>query len=182
MPLIIEDGTRVSDANSYIDIAAADQYWAARGNTDWDALGDPEKEAHLVAGFDYVNNTMIHVYSGTLLAAPVNTASWPRKDAVYWRGGPAIEIDAIPLEVQQAQIIAADLSRAGTLPTQTYTPPQSGASGAVKKEKVDVLEVEYFEAAVSGATPEAEKVDQLSHPDVMGVLRPVLDEGHYVGV
>jgi hypothetical protein len=53
--MIVEDGTGLADANSYLSVAEADAYWAARGNANWAAATTVAKEAALVNASMYVD-------------------------------------------------------------------------------------------------------------------------------
>lgn len=55
MALIVEDGTGVPGANSYASVAYADSYFNARLNQVWGGLLEPQKEAALILGTDYIN-------------------------------------------------------------------------------------------------------------------------------
>lgn len=78
MALIVEDGTRKKDAESYISVADATAYHAARGNTDWAALAsDTIREQCLRKATDY----MEQIYTGSWLGYPSSTDQalcWPR--------------------------------------------------------------------------------------------------------
>lgn len=50
-----EDGTGVADANSYVDLAFADQYFLDRAVTTWTGT-DAAKQSALVRATDYVEN------------------------------------------------------------------------------------------------------------------------------
>lgn len=49
MPIVVEDGTIVSGANSYVSVRDADAYHAARGNAAWSA-GDAAQVSEIVWG------------------------------------------------------------------------------------------------------------------------------------
>lgn len=54
MTFIVEDGTSVTDANSYGTIAGADTYFTDRGVTTWTGI-DAEKQAALIKATDYID-------------------------------------------------------------------------------------------------------------------------------
>lgn len=54
--LIVEDGTCVVNANSYISLEDANEYQTQRNRTDWLALTDNEKKASLIKATQYVDN------------------------------------------------------------------------------------------------------------------------------
>lgn len=55
MPLVVEDGTGLADANAYVTVVDADAYFSLRGRSDWVALTQEAKEAALVAAADYID-------------------------------------------------------------------------------------------------------------------------------
>jgi len=54
MALIVEDGTVVVGAESYLTVSAADTYHANRGNTAWTDLDTPVKEQSLRKATDFM--------------------------------------------------------------------------------------------------------------------------------
>lgn len=57
MPFIVEDGTGLENANSFVSVEYADEYFALRGYEEWNA-GDPtdqQKEAWLIIASEYTN-------------------------------------------------------------------------------------------------------------------------------
>jgi len=76
MSLIIEDGSVVPGAASYISVADADAYHAARGNDTWDAVDN--KEAALRKAADY----MVQMYRPRWKGYRKSTTQaldWPRE-------------------------------------------------------------------------------------------------------
>lgn len=65
MALVVEDGTGLSNADSYIDVAFADAYFLKRGNTEWDTLTN--REQLIVRAMDYIDNN--YSYKGTKLVS-----------------------------------------------------------------------------------------------------------------
>ena len=67
--------------------------------------------------------------------------AWPREDTgLYHDDGYAIESDEIPYKIKQAEMMAALIYDAGG-------DPQGAIDRTVKREKVDVIEVEYADNA-----------------------------------
>lgn len=55
MAFVVEDGTGLVDASSFVDVAFADDYFQLRGITEWQ--GSPEsKQAWLVQATDYISS------------------------------------------------------------------------------------------------------------------------------
>ena len=65
MALIVEDGTGLSDANSYVSVAYADAYFLARNVTSWASL--TIKEALLIQATDYMEAVYSESWKGTTL-------------------------------------------------------------------------------------------------------------------
>lgn len=55
MAFVPEDGTGLPDANSYISVEWADEYFIDRGNAKWTDLDEDKKEIALVEATDYIN-------------------------------------------------------------------------------------------------------------------------------
>lgn len=86
MTLIVENGTGLANADSYLSAADADQYLAARGYTLWAPLLDAEKEQALRRATDY----MVAVYRerwGGYRGSVTQALDWPRSN-VEFRDGP----------------------------------------------------------------------------------------------
>lgn len=81
MALIVEDGTVVAGAESYVTVAAADTYHSNRGNTAWAALSTTNKEIALRKGTDYMLQAYRARWQGYRHDAD-QTLDWPR-DYVY---------------------------------------------------------------------------------------------------
>ena len=83
MALIVEDGTGLSDANSYVSVAYADAYFLARNVTAWASL--TIKEALLIQATDYMEAVYSESWKGTVLL-DTQSLSFPRiidYDTVY---------------------------------------------------------------------------------------------------
>ena len=79
MAFIVEDGTGKPDANSYVSLAEADDYFLTRGNTEWTGT-DAEKEGALVRATDYLDGRYGLRFIGEK-ASQRQALAWPRKDA-----------------------------------------------------------------------------------------------------
>ena len=108
--------------DSYVTVLEADAYHSIRPSaTTWAALSEPDKAMRLVAATDYIDSQF--QYSGK------------KTDAEQVREFPRNGKAEVPQAVKKAVF---ELALQSDL---TANPEQS-----VKKEKVAVLEVEYFEA------------------------------------
>lgn len=115
--------------DSYIDEAELIAYASFRGVT---LEGDPS--VLLIKAMDYLETQNFIGYK-TDSAQPLQ---WPRTNAYI--DGVLIDPDTVPKEVKDAQAIIAMSVDAGYDPLATYGP-------AVKREKVDVIEIEYKDSA-----------------------------------
>jgi len=153
--MIVEDGTIVNDANSYVTVSYADSFHNDRANSSWTGT-DAVKEAALIKATDYIEQ----VYEGRWVGYLVDNdqpLSWPRTYNV--NGSVYVDYDIsgdIPKRLKQAVCILALESLSGEL--------NPVLDRAVKREKVDVIEVEYMDGASDGKR----------RPAITGLLRPYL--------
>jgi hypothetical protein len=67
MPLIVEDGSGLSDAESYCSVSEADFYFARRGIVAWAALQEQPKEIALIKGTETINLLFSELFAGKKL-------------------------------------------------------------------------------------------------------------------
>jgi hypothetical protein len=84
MAFVVEDGTGVAGANSYLSVLEADSYHADRGNTGWSG-NDQVKQQALVRATDYVEGRFGSRFSGQ----PKATLHFPTEGAPYPEEVPA---------------------------------------------------------------------------------------------
>jgi hypothetical protein len=162
VPLIVEDGTGLPTADSYVDrttavarvtalYGAADPFVAATGD---------EQDADLRRAFRWIASEYRGRFKGQKLTR-AQAGDYPREGAT---DGDGFEIasDEIPAELIDAQIEAARLLRGGTDLDGVLE-----RGGAIKREKVGPLETEYAD----GATGET------ITPTLDGILAGLLDGG-----
>lgn len=130
MPLIVEDGTCVADADSWVSLGQARTLAASYGFT----LPDDDDEAETVLRFGALWLSNNFHWKGSR-ACSVSLLAWPRTGVTDCEDA-AVADDAIPLQIKIAQVYAA-ANR--TVLNPIVTPGQQ-----VKREKVDVIEVEYM--------------------------------------
>jgi hypothetical protein len=151
--------------------AAANTYHADRGNVTWAAATSPNKLAALVRASAYIDSlgidtrpcgAMLSRFPGRKTGGRAQAAAWPRTGATDIEGD-AIAPDVVPLEVERATYEAAlrELAAPGSL-LPDFTPAQQ-----VKREKVDVIDVEY-----AGSTAENPNAPVVSA--VLQILAPVM--------
>lgn len=149
MALIVEDGTGLPTANSYLSVAAADTYYAdIGGNAAWSALDNADKEAKLIASCSALEIK----YRGKWIGAKAHSVqrlAWPRAAKVdtltplYDLDSIAIPVDAVPEAIltAQAEVMAITLSGG------SFTTTPIARNDMLKRKKTDVLESEWFEGA-----------------------------------
>lgn len=81
MAIIVEDGTGLATAESYISVADADTYFSKRGNATWSALTTAQKEEALRKAADYMQAVYYNRWSGTRVNG-VQALDWPRSFVV----------------------------------------------------------------------------------------------------
>lgn len=161
MALVIEDGSVVPGANSYVTVDEAKTYATLRGEpfpTD-----DAAIEALLVTAMDFTE-TYRSLFTGEKVSVTQET-QYPRTCSKV--DGVEFPSDAIPRELKNAQCqLAIDAYAIGDLaPTTT--------GHAISSEKVDVIEVSYAASSgISGnplpATPTFPKAEAWLAPLLVG--------------
>jgi hypothetical protein len=132
MALIVEDGSIVAGANTYVSDADYVAYAKARGKTI--AAGASAREIELIRAMDYIESFRKE-FQGRKVEV-TQPLQWPRSnvyiDCYY---APST---SIPQELRSAQM------EAGILLNSTDI-LKSGTTQNIQKEKLDVLEVSYFD-------------------------------------
>lgn len=164
MALVVEDGTGKSDAESYISVADATAYHAARGNAAWAALANDTIREQLLRK---ATDTMLQMFAGRWAGARTSSTQaldWPRynvpmKDAPSGIGygmGAYYPSNIVPAAVARACAELALKAAAGDLVTD--------GTQAVVREKIGPLEVEYQPGSQ----------DAVNYRSVEGMLQPFL--------
>ncbi len=136
MALIVEDGTLASpSANTYISLDDAAAYCSGMGFT---FATSSEGEAAILRAMAYIES---FDFKGTKAYGPddnvVQPLKWPRVGA-YDEDGYAFEDDYIPPNLIKAVAYAASLEY------ESVGALSSVQNSNIKREKVDVIETEYF--------------------------------------
>lgn len=137
--IVVEDGTIVDGANSYI---TDDEFTSYCDNRGIDYSEDSDERAELIiSARDFIDYTYRDKFQGEQVSRD-QLLEFPRKGVSVGRF--KIEINEIPRELKTAQIEAA----VSSIDIDLY----SDSDGTnVQKEKLDVLEVEYFQSGSSGS-------------------------------
>lgn len=163
MVLIVEDGTGVVGAESYVSVSAADTYWGNRtqlsASATWTAATTAVKEGALREATDFLDAQYGPFYRG-IRRGYVQSLLWPRSNA---KDDAGYDLPALPSALQDAVCqlaaravsapLASDLERGGTVKRL--------------KEKIGQIEVETeYDASAS---------PQPTYGVVAGLLAPVLN-------
>lgn len=150
--LIIEDGSGVANANSYVTVAEYRAYATPRGVSL--PVSDAECETQLILAMDYLEVQCwrgIAAYDDQSLAMP--------RDEVYI-GGSLIASDMIPNKIKLAQMQLALQVNNGV----DLMPTVVGGSASVVREKVGPLETEYATSLTVGTQPYFRSISGLLAP------------------
>lgn len=146
MALVVEDGTGKVDADSYVSVADADTYHAARGHTDWVAATSDNRSIALRVATDYLDSA--YEFKG-VRSNDIQALEWPRAGASDGDGF-TIASDAMPRRLINATAEAALLVVQG----EELTPNlERGGQIYKQREKVGPLEEETtFTLSAPGST------------------------------
>jgi hypothetical protein len=131
MALVVEDGTGLSTAESFVSLADASARHTAHGNSAWTGT-DAVKEAALRRATAHMEQAYRQRWKGARLTRD-QALSWPRYDAFV--EGFALASDAVPEAVANACADLALKALSGDLNADLTRP--------VIREKVGPLETEY---------------------------------------
>ncbi len=133
MAIVVETGSIVNGANSYVSETELTTYAIARGIT---LVGDEEEL--LINAMDYIESLAFIGLKWTR----DQDLKWPRSDV--WIDGYYIDSDTIPNELKNGQMAVAIAVDQGNGPLKTI-------DRQTKRERVGELEVEYMDG--SSSTP-----------------------------
>lgn len=136
MPLIVEDGSGVVGAESYISVADADDYHAKRNNLRWTGT-EPEKEGALRKATDYIRQYYRTRWKGAQVYVDQGL-DWPRSDVYIDPRNleTLVGDDVVPVEVVNATAELALIAlRSDLAPSIT--------KGQKKRVKIGPIETEY---------------------------------------
>lgn len=137
MPLIVEDGTIVANADSYNTLAEITTYHNNRGNSAWDLLDSEVQEQCARKATDYLAHVYKGYWKGVLVSAS-QSLDYPR-DKVYLEatssGSNLLSSTVIPVGLKNAH---AELSLIAN--TEVLLPAKSKS---VRKKTIGPLTTEY---------------------------------------
>jgi len=170
--LIVEDGTQVAGADSYVSLVEIALYHSKNSNAAWAAATPEAQESAARSSTRYVDGNYRLRLKGQKVYPLTQSLEWPRVgvrvvDPQLYYDVPAsfydsqysgfIGITTIPQRLKDAQCELALNALAGDLSTSVDV--------SIKRRKIDVLETEYFQ----GITP-----GQASYPVVDQLLSDYL--------
>ena len=134
MAIIVEDGTIVTNANSYVDVAYVDTFCEGLGLSAWEEADDDDKETAILRAMAYIEGMTFKGYK----TEDDQSLKWPRDEAVD-EDGYAIDDDAIPAVLQSAVSRAAyeEVVSPGILQSNLTR------DDFVTSERVDVISITY---------------------------------------
>ncbi|MCK9234930.1 MAG: hypothetical protein M0P09_01285 [Acholeplasmataceae bacterium] len=160
MALVIEDGSIVAGANSYITLDEFRAFAEDRGVEP--PTSEDELAPMIFEAADYINAYEPR-YKGERVNPLGQEMSWPRKRVKIF--GADFPDDKIPPQLKVAQLQAALTVLQGTSLLPNIT------SFAVRREKVDVIEVEYATGGGQNNTATEEMTPKF--PAIMSSLDPL---------
>ena len=160
MTLIVEDGSTVTGANTYISDGDFTDYCTARGLS-FPATAEL-REPLIINGLDYVDSFRKR-YQGSKVSSE-QELQFPRSGVQI--DGFTLASDSIPTILKSAQAQAAFDGQAQDL--------QSVQGQNIKKEKVDVIEIEYQDGDGSRQKTSFTKVNSFLLPLFKAVANVVV--------
>ncbi len=162
MSIIVEDGTGVAGAVSYMTVVEADAYHSARGMSLWFDLTEPNKEQALVRATDFMLQRYRLRWKGYRYTQ-AQRLDWPRAGVVTEGAHSAgyglfqVPYNSVPEEVKSACAELALRASIGTL--------SEDISPRILQETVGPITVKY----------DKDSSQYVSYPQVDGFLKPLLD-------
>ena len=145
--IIVEDGTGLSNANSYVSVADADTYLGDRGYTVWTDSTEEDLQISLIRATDYVDQ---NVFKSVALTEG-QARQFPRYDLVDRTGeqvGSTVPVEIVNATCEYALAVIGDgdgLVELNPTPTQS-----TSRSLTYTREKAGEVEREYHYDAGEG--------------------------------
>lgn len=130
--MIVEDGTGLTDSNSYVSVVFADDYFSARGISGWTELSAEKKEQALIRATEYIDN--VFQWCGKK-ATPEQALRFPRVNLRDYEGQ---ELTGVPTCLKQAVCDASLIVAGGAELFET-----SDVNGDVVSETITSLSFTY---------------------------------------
>lgn len=153
--IIVEDGSNVAGANSYVALDEVRAYCIRRGQSIPES--NEELAVMLIKSCDYLQTFALE-YKGVVTNVD-QSLQWPRSDVYLYGNSEPFPFDKIPKELKNSQCsaIVAIANGVDLMPNAT-------ASDFVVREKVGVIETEYADPSKLGASPTLTEFNALIAP------------------
>lgn len=167
MALVVEDGTGLANAESYLSVADCDTYHSNRGNTSWASVTTANKEAGLRNATEYLIQEYRTRWKGVKNEA-TQALDWPRswvylEPVVTGNTGSdfpqLVSSTVVPEEVKKA---TAELALKWTVSGALRVDVES--TGSVIEKTVDVITIKYAESQRNGGQKYYAAVDAMLSP------------------
>ena len=149
--MIVEDGTGLPNADSYVSVEFADNYFSARGVSSWTTLTTAVKEQCLIKATDFIDN--IYQWKGKKTTNE-QSLRFPRTNLFDYEGQ---EIDGVPTCLKQAVCDAALITTNGAELFQT-----KNENGDVVSETITTLSFTYSKSDKSEKTTQTTLYDSIN--------------------
>lgn len=151
--IIVETGSGVANANSYVSVSEARDYAANRGVTL--PVEDDEVAAFLIKATDYLESLACK-YQGKKTDC-AQSLQWPRTGVVIC----CVDVagNAIPKELKQAQMALVLVQNEGLV-----LQPNITAGDFITEETVGPITTKYANPIQAGITPQFTSVESLLQP------------------
>lgn len=147
MTLIVEDGSIVTDANTYASDVEADNYFTYERPSveDWCTFSDDQKEAALRFGTKLLDD---ECWLGLRVSPSTQALAWPRANVWDADRLQYFKTNEIPQFLKCALFeLAVSLGRED----RTLTQEAVGGGQGIERVKIDVLEIEWADRAVAAS-------------------------------
>lgn len=101
MPLVVEDGTGLSNANAYVSESFVDTFHADRNNTSWADATSPEKQAAIIRASEYIDKRFGRRFRG-FRKLKEQALEWPRLSSFDDDGFLFSGTDDLPRQLEKA--------------------------------------------------------------------------------
>jgi hypothetical protein len=147
--LIVEDGTGLTTATTYVTLVEADEYHRIRGNEVWNEAADTDKVVALIRATQYVDERWVFLSRTFNRSLPTDAPAGPQvlqfpRDTLYDRNGTDVK-KSVPIEIKDATCeYGLEVLGDGTALTNLSTTPDQTEPKTVSylREKVGSLESE----------------------------------------
>lgn len=159
MALVVEDGSGLATADSYVSVEQATAYHAKRASAAWTSATDAQKEAALIRASDYV--TAFYTFAGSRTTTGQRLA-WPR-----------LGIAGVPEAVKMATAELALRALAGDLAPDNTSSTTLTGTGALIEKKIGPMTLKWDKTGSSTTV----KSTGPRFPLVDALLAPLLVQG-----